>query len=248
MYGSATGPTSGSAPSCVATSRTSRSARRRRSRTTPSSTARIELPTIIGRRVTLGHGALVEGCVIEDHALIGMGAIVLHHAHVGEGAMLAAGTVLHRARFRAGGDADRRRSRTAEEGDDGRRRSLAADGGRRTTSSCASLYRDNERRARARRDDNPSRGDVMEAAMLIGGEWRQAAVSEELEVVNPATEEVVGERTERLERRGRRARRRDRHASASPSGRRPTSRSAPRSSAPGRRPDRAERQGAWRRR
>ena len=54
----------------------------------------IELPTIIGRRVTLGHGALVEGCVIEDHALIGMGAIVLHHAHVGEGAMLAAGTVL----------------------------------------------------------------------------------------------------------------------------------------------------------
>ena len=54
----------------------------------------IELPTIIGRRVTLGHGALVEGCVIEDHALIGMGAIVLHDAHVGEGAMLAAGTVL----------------------------------------------------------------------------------------------------------------------------------------------------------
>lgn len=54
----------------------------------------IELPTIVGRQVTIGHGALVEGCVIEDHALIGMGAIVLHHAHVGEGAMLAAGTVL----------------------------------------------------------------------------------------------------------------------------------------------------------
>src|SRR5690349_16430191 len=28
--------------------------------------------------------------------------------------------------------------------------------------------------------------------MLIGGEWRQAASSEEIEVVNPATEEVVG--------------------------------------------------------
>jgi carbonic anhydrase/acetyltransferase-like protein (isoleucine patch superfamily) len=54
----------------------------------------IDLPTIIGRRVTIGHGAMVEGCVIEDHALVGMGAIVLHHAHVGEGAMLAAGTVL----------------------------------------------------------------------------------------------------------------------------------------------------------
>jgi carbonic anhydrase/acetyltransferase-like protein (isoleucine patch superfamily) len=54
----------------------------------------IDLPTIIGRRVTLGHGALVEGCVIDDDALIGMGAIVLHHAHVGERAMLAAGAVL----------------------------------------------------------------------------------------------------------------------------------------------------------
>lgn len=54
----------------------------------------IDLPTVIGRQVTIGHGALVEGCVIEDHALIGMGAIVLHHAHVGEGAMLAAGAVL----------------------------------------------------------------------------------------------------------------------------------------------------------
>jgi succinate-semialdehyde dehydrogenase / glutarate-semialdehyde dehydrogenase len=32
----------------------------------------------------------------------------------------------------------------------------------------------------------------VEAAMLIGGEWRQAASSRELEVVNPATEQVVG--------------------------------------------------------
>ena len=32
----------------------------------------------------------------------------------------------------------------------------------------------------------------MEAAMLIGGEWRQAEAGAEIEVVNPATEEVVG--------------------------------------------------------
>ena len=32
----------------------------------------------------------------------------------------------------------------------------------------------------------------MEAAMLIGGEWRQATSSREIEVVNPATEETVG--------------------------------------------------------
>ena len=54
----------------------------------------LELPTIIGRRVTIGHGAMAEGCVIEDDSLVGMGSIVLHHAHVGAGAMLAAGTVL----------------------------------------------------------------------------------------------------------------------------------------------------------
>src|SRR5450755_1924302 len=32
----------------------------------------------------------------------------------------------------------------------------------------------------------------MEASMLIGGEWRQAVSSEELEVINPATEEPAG--------------------------------------------------------
>jgi carbonic anhydrase/acetyltransferase-like protein (isoleucine patch superfamily) len=53
-----------------------------------------ELPTIVGARVTVGHGALLEGCVIDDEALIGMGAIVLQHAHVGSGAMVAAGAVV----------------------------------------------------------------------------------------------------------------------------------------------------------
>ena len=34
-------------------------------------------PTLIGRRVTVGHNAIVHGCVVEDECLIGMGAIVL---------------------------------------------------------------------------------------------------------------------------------------------------------------------------
>jgi carbonic anhydrase/acetyltransferase-like protein (isoleucine patch superfamily) len=51
-------------------------------------------PTIVGRRVTVGHHALLEGCVVEDGALIGMGAIVLHHARVGTGAIVAAGAVV----------------------------------------------------------------------------------------------------------------------------------------------------------
>jgi carbonic anhydrase/acetyltransferase-like protein (isoleucine patch superfamily) len=53
-----------------------------------------DLPTIIGDRVIVGHGALLEGCVIEDQALIGMGAIVLQRARVGARAMVAAGAVV----------------------------------------------------------------------------------------------------------------------------------------------------------
>jgi carbonic anhydrase/acetyltransferase-like protein (isoleucine patch superfamily) len=52
------------------------------------------LPTIVGQRVTIGHGAMLEGCVVEDEALVGMGAIVLQRARVGAGALLAAGAVL----------------------------------------------------------------------------------------------------------------------------------------------------------
>jgi len=53
-----------------------------------------DLPTIIGEDVVVGHGAMLEGCTIEDRALIGMGAIVLQHARVGAGAMVAAGAVV----------------------------------------------------------------------------------------------------------------------------------------------------------
>ena len=52
-----------------------------------------ELPTVIGRRAVVGHGALLEGCVIEDGAVVGMGCIVLQRATIGAGAMLAAGAV-----------------------------------------------------------------------------------------------------------------------------------------------------------
>jgi carbonic anhydrase/acetyltransferase-like protein (isoleucine patch superfamily) len=62
-----------------------------------------ELPTRVGARVTVGHGALLEGCVIDDGALIGMGGIVLQRAHVAGGAMVAAGAVVsERQRIPAG--------------------------------------------------------------------------------------------------------------------------------------------------
>ena len=51
-------------------------------------------PCKIGRRVTVGHRAVVHGCTIEDGVLIGMGAIVLDGAHIGQGAVVAAGAVV----------------------------------------------------------------------------------------------------------------------------------------------------------
>ncbi len=51
-------------------------------------------PTVIGDNVTIGHGAIVHGCTIEDQCLIGMGAILLNGAHVGAGSIVAAGTLL----------------------------------------------------------------------------------------------------------------------------------------------------------
>ena len=54
-------------------------------RTTPSSTAPRTCRPSSARTSLVGHGAMLEGCVIEDGALIGMGAIVLQRARVGAG-------------------------------------------------------------------------------------------------------------------------------------------------------------------
>lgn len=48
----------------------------------------------IGNRVTIGHRAIIHGCMIHDEALIGMGAIVLDNALVETGAIVAAGAVV----------------------------------------------------------------------------------------------------------------------------------------------------------
>ncbi len=57
-----------------------------------------ELPTIVGKDVIVGHAAMLEGCVIEDGAVVGMGAIVLQRARLGAGSVLAAGAVLSERR------------------------------------------------------------------------------------------------------------------------------------------------------
>jgi len=50
--------------------------------------------TVIGNNVSIGHNAIVHGCVIEDNVLIGMGAIVMDHARIGSNSIIAAGAVV----------------------------------------------------------------------------------------------------------------------------------------------------------
>ena len=49
---------------------------------------------IIGNNVSIGHNAIVHGCVIEDNVLVGMGAIVMDNVHVGSNSIIAAGAVV----------------------------------------------------------------------------------------------------------------------------------------------------------
>ncbi|MBL1143532.1 MAG: gamma carbonic anhydrase family protein [Bacteroidetes bacterium] len=51
-------------------------------------------PTTIGNSVSIGHNAIVHGCTIHDHVLIGMGAIVMDDVVVESGSIVAAGAVV----------------------------------------------------------------------------------------------------------------------------------------------------------
>jgi gamma-carbonic anhydrase len=51
-------------------------------------------PLTIGSNVTIGHGALVHACTVQDNALIGMGAILLDHCVIESWAFVAAGSLV----------------------------------------------------------------------------------------------------------------------------------------------------------
>lgn len=50
--------------------------------------------TIIGKRVSIAHNAIVHGCTIEDDVLVGMGAIIMDNAVIESGAIIAAGAIV----------------------------------------------------------------------------------------------------------------------------------------------------------
>ena len=51
------------------------------------------VPTKIGKRVAIGHRAIVHGSTVEDDCLIAMGAILLNGVHVGTGSIVGAGAM-----------------------------------------------------------------------------------------------------------------------------------------------------------
>lgn len=80
-----------------------------------------EFATVIGNRVTVGHGVILHGCQIQDHSLIGIGSIILDEAVIGEGSLVAAGslvtpgTIIPPRSMVMGSPAKVRRPLTAEE-------------------------------------------------------------------------------------------------------------------------------------
>lgn len=54
----------------------------------------MDYPLTVGRGCTIGHRAILHGCTIGDHCLIGMGAIVLNGARIGACSLVGAGALV----------------------------------------------------------------------------------------------------------------------------------------------------------
>jgi carbonic anhydrase/acetyltransferase-like protein (isoleucine patch superfamily) len=48
----------------------------------------------VAPKVSVGHNAVLHGCVVEDDSLIGMSAVILNGAHIGKGCLIAAGALV----------------------------------------------------------------------------------------------------------------------------------------------------------
>lgn len=53
-----------------------------------------EYDTIVGENCTIGHGAIVHGCIIGSGTIVGMGAIVIDGAKVGRNCLIGAGALV----------------------------------------------------------------------------------------------------------------------------------------------------------
>jgi carbonic anhydrase/acetyltransferase-like protein (isoleucine patch superfamily) len=80
-----------------------------------------QYPVIVGDYVTVGHGAMLHGCTIDSHCLIGMRATILNNAKIGvqciigAGALVTEGTVIPARSLALGMPAKVTRKLTEEE-------------------------------------------------------------------------------------------------------------------------------------
>jgi carbonic anhydrase/acetyltransferase-like protein (isoleucine patch superfamily) len=51
-------------------------------------------PTIIGKNVSVGHGAIIHAAKIGDYVIVGMNSVVLDGAEIGSGSIVGAGAVV----------------------------------------------------------------------------------------------------------------------------------------------------------
>lgn len=52
------------------------------------------LPLTVGRNCTIGHKAILHGCVVGDNTLIGMGAVILNRARIGTNCLIGANALI----------------------------------------------------------------------------------------------------------------------------------------------------------
>lgn len=52
------------------------------------------IPLVVGRDVTVGHQAMLHGCIVGDGSLIGIGAILLNHSVIGKSCIVGANTLI----------------------------------------------------------------------------------------------------------------------------------------------------------
>lgn len=54
----------------------------------------MDMPTVLGENVVVGHGAILHSCTVGSGCLIGMGAVLLDGCVIGAGAAVGAGAVV----------------------------------------------------------------------------------------------------------------------------------------------------------
>jgi carbonic anhydrase/acetyltransferase-like protein (isoleucine patch superfamily) len=51
-------------------------------------------PTIIGKNVSVGHGAIIHAAKVGDYVIVGMNSVILDGAEIGSGSVIGAGAVV----------------------------------------------------------------------------------------------------------------------------------------------------------